>query len=61
MAEGAKTTLEIKNLNLTDTLSQLGDADLSETLMLYQNAEASYQASLMLASNIYQLTLANFL
>jgi flagellar hook-associated protein 3 FlgL len=61
MAEGAKTTLEMKNLNLTDTLSQLGDADLSETLMLYQNAEASYQASLMLASNIYQLTLANFL
>ncbi len=61
MAEGAKTTLEMKNLHLTDTLSQLGDADLSETLMLYQNAEASYQASLMLASNIYQLTLANFL
>jgi len=61
MAEGAKTTLEIKNMNLTDTLSKIGDADLTETLMLYQNAEASYQASLLLASNIYQLTLANFL
>lgn len=61
MAEGAKATLEIKNVNLTETLSKIGDADLSETLMLYQNAEASYQASLMLAANIYQLTLANFL
>jgi flagellin-like hook-associated protein FlgL len=61
MAEGAKTTLEVKNLNLTETLSKIGDADLSETLMLYQNAQASYEASLLLASNIYQLTLANFL
>ncbi len=61
MAESAQNTLEVKNLNLTDTLSKIGDADLTETLMLYQNAEASYQASLLLASNIYQLTLANFL
>jgi len=61
MAESAQNTLKVKNVNLTETLSKIGDADLTETLMLYQNAEASYQASLLLASNIYQLTLANFL
>jgi len=61
MAEGAKATLDAKNLHLTETLSKIGDADLSETLMHYQNAQASYQASLMMASNIYQLTPANFL
>ena len=61
LAEDSQYNLESRNLAMIETLSKLGDADLSETLMLYENAEASYQASLLLASNIYQLTLASFL
>ncbi|MDP6669034.1 MAG: hypothetical protein QF492_03865 [Candidatus Krumholzibacteria bacterium] len=61
LAEDALLTLQSRELSYTETLSELGDADLAETLMLYQNAEASYQASLMLASSIYQMTLASYL
>ncbi|MCP4548363.1 MAG: flagellar hook-associated protein 3 [bacterium] len=61
LAEDALSTLEARNFSLTETISEVGDADMAEAIMLYQGAEAIYQASLTMASNIYQLTLANYL
>lgn len=61
LAEDALTNLDTRNFNLTSTLSELGDADMTEALIHYQSAESVYQASLMMASNIFQLSLSNFL
>ncbi len=61
LAEDALTTLDSRNFNLTSTLSDIGDADMAEALIHYQSAESVYQASLLMASNIFQLSLSNFL
>lgn len=61
LAEDAATSLDARNYSLTETLSEVGDTDMAEALLLYQSAEAIYQASLALASNIYDLSLANYL
>ncbi len=61
LAEDALTTLDTRNFNLTSTLSDIGDADMAEALIHYQSAESVYQASLLMASNIFQLSLSNFL
>jgi flagellin-like hook-associated protein FlgL len=61
LAEDAQATLEARNFTLTESLSEVGDADMVEAMLMYQNAESIYQASLALAANIYQLTLANYL
>jgi len=61
LAEDALANLDTRNFNLTSTLSELGDADMTEALIHYQSAESVYQASLMMASNIFQLSLSNFL
>lgn len=61
LAEDAQLTLENRNFTLTQTLSEIGDADMTEAILQYQSAESIYQASLLMASNIYQMTLANYL
>jgi flagellar hook-associated protein 3 len=61
LAEDALTTLDTRNFNLTSTLSDIGDADMAEALIHYQSAESVYQASLLMASNIFQMSLSNFL
>ncbi len=61
LAEDALMTLDTRNFNLTSTLSDIGDADMAEALIHYQGAESVYQASLLMASNIFQLSLSNFL
>ena len=61
LAEDVLTTLETRNFNLTATLSDLGDADMTEAIIQYQSAESVYQASLLMASNIFELSLSNFL
>ena len=53
--------LETRNFNMTAALSEVGDADMTEALLQYQSAESVYQASLLMASNIFQLTLSNYL
>ncbi len=61
LAEGALATLEARNFTMTAALSEIGDADMTEALIQYQSAESIYQASLVMAANIFQLTLANYL
>jgi flagellin-like hook-associated protein FlgL len=61
LAEDAQSTLETRNYNMTAALSEVGDADMTEALIQYQSAESVYQASLLMASNIFQLTLSNYL
>jgi flagellin-like hook-associated protein FlgL len=61
LAEDAASTLETRNFNMTAALSEVGDADMTEALLQYQSAESVYQASLLMASNIFQLTLSNYL
>lgn len=61
LAEDAQSTLETRNFNMTAALSEVGDADMTEALLQYQSAESVYQASLLMASNIFQLTLSNYL
>lgn len=61
LAEDALATLETRNYTMTSALSEIGDADMTEALMQYQSAEAVYQASLVMAANIFQLTLTDYL
>jgi flagellin-like hook-associated protein FlgL len=61
LAEDAASSLDARSYALTESLSEIGDADMAEALLLYESAEAIYQASLALASNIYELSLANYL
>jgi len=61
LAEDALATLEARNHTMTSALSEIGDADMTEALMQYQSAEAVYQASLVMAANIFQLTLTDYL
>ncbi len=61
LAEDAQSTLAARNFTMTETISEIGDVDMAEALLMYQSAESVYQTSLVLASNIYQLTLANYL
>jgi flagellin-like hook-associated protein FlgL len=61
LAEDALATLETRNFTMTAALSAIGDADMTEALIQYQSAESIYQASLVMASNIFQLTLSNYL
>jgi len=52
---------ESRNLSITTSVSEVGDADMAEAIMNYQSAEALYQASLVMASNIFQMSLVNYL
>lgn len=61
LSEDALATLETRNYTMTSALSEIGDADMTEALMQYQSAEAVYQASLVMAANIFQLTLTDYL
>ncbi|MBN2169792.1 MAG: flagellar hook-associated protein FlgL [Candidatus Krumholzibacteriota bacterium] len=61
LAEDAANGLDARNYALTESLSDIGDTDMAEALLYYESAEAIYQASLSLASNIYTLSLANYL
>jgi flagellin-like hook-associated protein FlgL len=61
LAEDALTTLTARNFTMTATLSEIGDADMTAAIVQYQSAEAIYQASLVMAANIFQLTLSNYL
>jgi flagellin-like hook-associated protein FlgL len=61
MAEDAMNNLSAREIALTETISEIGDADMAKVLLEYEGAEAVYQASLAMAANIYQLTLANYL
>lgn len=61
LAEDALATLETRNFTMTAALSEIGDADMTEALIQYQSAESIYQASLVMAANIFQLTLSNYL
>ncbi len=61
MTEDALAMLESRNMAMADAASEIADADMAEALMMFQSAESVYQASLMMASNIFQMGLINYL
>ena len=48
-------------LNLTESLSDTEDADMTKTLTDLSSQEAAYQASLAAAANVLQVSLLDFL
>ncbi|MBL7190145.1 flagellar hook-associated protein FlgL [bacterium] len=48
-------------VNYTDSLSNVEDADLIETVMMYEQEQAAYEAALASGATIIQMSLINFM
>ena len=53
--------LETDEVELKDTLSQEIDVDLAEAISNLIGRQASFEASLRMAGNLFQLSLMNFI
>ncbi len=59
--DSAEIRGEDQNLHTTELISQLEDADLAEIITDYRRQQAVQQASMRMASQVMQTTLANFI